>query len=72
MILNKSDTCRLCGEVKMVTWALIDWRQRPWHERHPPGEYVANNELQQAEPVHVSCAGCGIVYDPESLETAVV
>ena len=71
MILNKSDTCRFCGGVKFIRWALVDYRQMPWHEWRPPGDIPANNELQQAELVNVACIECGVVYDVESLQTQV-
>lgn len=71
MILNKSDTCKYCGGMKMVRWHLVDYRQMPWEEWRPPGDTPANNELQQAQPENVACIECGLVYDRESLATAV-
>lgn len=69
MILNQSDHCRYCGGIKMVLWGVLDYTSIPRHERHPPGIEPANNELQQAHPIHVSCSECGLVYDPDSLLT---
>lgn len=71
MILSQSDTCRYCGGVKFIRWALIDYRQMPWHELRPPGDIPANNELQQAQPVNVVCSECGLLYDLDSLWTPV-
>ncbi|ARM83928.1 hypothetical protein MARSALSMR5_01850 [Marinobacter salarius] len=71
MILNKSDTCRYCGGVKLIRWALVDYRQMPWSEWRPPGDIPANNELQRSEAINCACCECGLVYDFESLQTPV-